>query len=106
MKIYRHGDLLLIKVSEKPKGEFKKSKDNVLLEGEASNHFHRLNSKTAVIEKTIPTKENDWNIGWFNLVETTPLSHEEHETIDLPAGIYKFFCQREYDPAEERRVID
>jgi hypothetical protein len=106
MTIYRHGDLVLVQVSQKPQGDFYKSKDTVLLEGENQNHFHRLQSNNATIEKTTPTKDNKWMLGWFNISETTPLTHEEHKVIELPTGIYKFFSQREHDNQEERRVVD
>lgn len=102
-KVFRHGDVLIEKVSFIPKG-LKKKKDLILLEGEASGHFHVL-SKGDVFEVT-PTKDNNYLLGYFKTEDGTLLTHQEHETIEIPAGIYKFYAQREYDEIEERRVID
>lgn len=102
-KFWRHGDLLVMQVDAIPEGLTKK-KDTVLLEGEASNHFHRLHG--GVVFAETPTKDNNYNLGYFELKESTNLTHEEHDTIVLSPGKYKFFAQREYDEQEERRVID
>lgn len=34
------------------------------------------------------------------------LTHEEHHTIELPKGNYSAYVQREYQPLDERRVLD
>lgn len=36
----------------------------------------------------------------------TKITHEEHDTIILTPGKYETFVQREYDPIQERRVLD
>ena len=99
----RHGDVLVEKVESIPEGLSKK-KDTVLLEGEASGHYHRLHGGTVFAEK--PTQENNYNLGYFNLEEATELTHEEHGTIVFTPGKYKFYSQREYDPIQEHRVVD
>lgn len=38
--------------------------------------------------------------------QPTKITHEEHKTIELPQGIYEAYVQREYDPIEERKVVD
>lgn len=103
LKIYRHGDLLIMPVELIPKGLSPK-KDTVLLEGEASNHFHRLGGGTVFKEE--PRINNNFLLGYFEIPTETPLTHEEHKTIILPPGKYKFMSQREYDPQANRRVID
>lgn len=100
---YRHGDLMVVPVQSIPKGLFLK-KNTELLEGEVTGHVHRLHAgKVWSIE---PTEENNFLLGYFELAETTPLTHEEHETIELPPGKYKFMAQREYDPQEIHQVAD
>lgn len=104
MKAYRHGDLIIIPVDTIPKNLPKKT-DTVLLEGEATGHFHRLNGGTVYTES--PTIENHFSLGYFEVEKDTNLIHEEHSTIVLKPGKYHFYSQREYDPQEsERRVID
>ena len=100
---YRHGDLLITQVDSIPSG-LPKKKDTVLLEGEASGHFHRLHGGLVLEEK--PTQENNYLLGYFELEKDTELTHEEHGTITLTPGKYRFFGQREYDPVQEHRVID
>jgi hypothetical protein len=100
---YRHGDLMIIPVQSIPEGLPIKT-NTELLEGESSGHVHRLSGGT--VYATEPTLDNNFLLGYFKIEEETPLSHEEHETITLPPGQYKFLQQREYDPQENRRVID
>jgi hypothetical protein len=103
MQPIRNGDLLIVQVDSIPKGLTQK-KDTILLEGEATNHFHRLSGGTVFSE--IPTLENNWSLGFFDLETETELTHEEHKTIKLKPGKYHFYSQREYDPQMERRVLD
>ena len=105
MKItaYRHGDLYIMPVDAIPEG-LEKKKNTELLEGESSGHVHRLNGGTVYAE--IPTVQNGFLLGFFEIPTETEVTHEEHKTIILPPGKYKFYSQREYDPQENRRVID
>ena len=105
MKIFRHGDLLLVEVSQLP-NEAKKTERSVLLEGEASNHFHRISGATVYEIPEEPVDANNYTLGYLTVEKEAKLTHEEHNAIEIPAGIYKFLCQREYDPQENRRVRD
>lgn len=100
---YRHGDLMVMPVDSIPPGLTKKT-NTELLEGEVSGHIHRLHGGTVYAE--VPTEANKFLLGYFELETETPLTHEEHKTIMLPPGKYKFLSQREYDPQENRRVVD
>jgi len=103
MKYIRHGDLLIEKIDSIPEGLPLKG-NSILLEGEITNHFHKLKKgKVFTIE---PTRNNNYNLGYFELDSITPLTHEEHKTIELQPGKYKFYQQREWDELEERRVQD
>jgi hypothetical protein len=99
----RHGDLLIIQVDSIPDG-LPKKENTILLEGESTNHFHRLRGGTVYAER--PTRDNNYLLGFFELEKDTELTHEEHKTIVLNPGKYKFLSQREWDELEERRVID
>jgi len=103
MQIYRHGDVFIEKIEALPK-KLKKKGNNVLLVGEVTGHNHRLQG--GVIYEEQPTKENLWLAGYFQIEAPTEVTHEEHKTIILNPGIYKFHHQREYDEQEERVVID
>lgn len=102
-KAYRHGDLFIAPVDSIPEGLPKKN-NTELLEGEISGHVHRLGGGTVYMEQ--PTQVNNFLLGYFEIPVETPLSHEEHKTILLPPGKYKFMAQREYDVLGDRQVID
>jgi hypothetical protein len=102
LKFYRHGDLLIQPVQTPPDGG-KKRNNTVLLAGEVSGHHHRL-SGGAVYD--LPDAAAPFQIGYFTLEDEEKLTHEEHGTIVLPPGAYKFYSQREYDEQADRRVID
>lgn len=101
-KFFRHGDLLIEKVSGNPKGN--KKDNNILLEGEASGHIHVLSRGS--VYAINPTKENNYLMGYFEVEENAQITHQEHAPIELEKGIYKFYRQREYDEIEDRMVID
>jgi len=105
MNIYRHGDLLLVEVETIPE-KLKEKKDGVLLEGEATGHYHRISGAIVKPIPKEPTSENDYLLGYLKVDKQAEITHEEHKTIVLPAGNYKYLAQREYDPQEEHIVID
>jgi len=98
MSILRQGDVLLESVSNLPKG-LKKRKDNILVRGETTGHAHRLNTPTLSVYGTDDEM-------FVNLDKPTELVHEEHKTIQVDKGTWKVVRQREYSPAENRRVAD
>jgi hypothetical protein len=107
INIIRHWDLIL-----HPDGNEQRhtqiKEDNCILDGEITGHHHRL-SGTATVE--IATEEPAISNGyyrWFVKVKEkqAKLTHEEHDTIILQPWRYDAWVQREYDPIEERKVID
>jgi hypothetical protein len=109
MKVYRHGDLLIVPVNKKRKDKVKKSETNCILEGEVTNHHHRADKNASVsIAVLEPTQTTDYYRGVIEVPvrKKTDITHEEHDTITLDPGKYETFVQREYDPIQERRVID
>lgn len=87
---YRHGDLLICKVDSIPKGT-KKRKTNIILDGEATGHAHRLSGGVVLdLDKD--------NKVYLRVADGGKVTHEEHNTIALPAGDYVVTRQREYDP--------
>jgi len=121
MKMYRHGDVLLIKVDKLPENiKFVEKTNNVILEGEVTGHAHKLegNAKILEIAQEIANKANiRWAINGEDVEEKgiigyavvdgkTDLVHEEHNTITLPTGIYQIRRQREYDEKAIRFVQD
>lgn len=74
----------------------------ILALGEATGHHHALE-----------TKESDpadwWKLNDEQFVSVSAaarVTHQEHATIELPAGNYRVTRQREYFPQEIRSVAD
>lgn len=102
--IVRQGDVLLMKVDKLPKDIKTKKTDNnrtVLAYGEVTGHAHAIYTKTVRLYKG----ENPFE-QFLAVVKDSELRHEEHDTINLPAGFYKVIQQREYQPEEIRAVRD
>lgn len=93
--MYRHGDLLIVRCGRK--NGLKTVKDNIVEEGEATGHYHRIQGDggTVLIDEQEKTKYIE--IQGDELVEIT---HEEHEAITIPPGFYRVVRQREYNPYE------
>jgi len=96
--VIRHGDVKIEQVETIPKS--KKINKIVLAEGEVTGHFHVLQGELAFAEQ-----DND---KYFEVLsESAKLSHEEHDTLQIPKGKYKYLIQREVDLAGEiRQVMD
>lgn len=97
-KWIRHGDVILEKVS-KVKGQQKEIKECILAEGEVTGHFHRL--KGQILESTHQEQR------FVEVKNTAELSHEEHDTLEIPEGKYQVMIQREVDLlGEQKQVMD
>lgn len=100
----RQGDVLLQRVAEPesvrratdPEG---RPLAGLLVEGERTGHAHRL-----------PARVYDTDDGdrVLFLERPTPLTHEEHEALEVPAGWWRPVQQREYLPRGTRRraIVD
>lgn len=106
MIVLRHGDLLLRSDEDIviPKGS-KSLKTDVLAEGEATGHTHRLRGNAQILE----FKTEDGTVEKFvDAKQEAELVHEEHNTIQIPKGVYKVIQEREFDVIDEmaREVYD
>jgi hypothetical protein len=97
-KLIRQGDVILKRIDKIPE---KASLTNnfVLAEGEATGHKHLLSGKAVTVLETIDRK-------FINAGTTAILMHEEHKQVMIPKGLYEVKVQREYDPVQERKVMD
>jgi len=98
---YRHGDLMLEKLEALPKSIQKKLPHTILAHGEITGHTHRIAEVHVANVYQTPT----------DLVlevhgEFASLVHDEHDTIQVPRGIYRVWRQREYSPEEIRIIRD
>lgn len=88
-KMYRQGDVLLIKQEDTGLVDGQTAETDVLLEGSITGHHHRIKNGK------IYFKQNR-SIFAYILAETDcKLTHEEHNTIEIPEGVYEARRQRE-----------
>jgi hypothetical protein len=105
MLIIRHGDVGLHKVN-KTEGEIIKHDGEFHVEyGEVTGHIHRLKVKN---KEDLEIRKDAQGSFYFHIKGPATLSHEEHKTIEVPAGIYKKVIERERDwfSLANRKVID
>ncbi len=106
-KMYRHGDVLLIKIDKLPYKMLKKKEGNIILEGEVTGHAHRLKGNARLWEVAEAISNNtEGIIGYAEVEKGTSIIHEEHKEIQLPKGYYEIRRQREYDENYIRFVQD
>ena len=98
VKMYRQGDILLKKIETIPKGA-RPSKSDVILKGEATGHAHKIVNGTIFTGYRTGEMYVEADVG-------AALIHEEHNTIELEAGLYEVIRQREYDPKSQSRFVE
>ena len=104
-KIYRQGDVLIQKIAEIPKTAKPEKVDSriILAYGEATGHHHSIKAT----KKTGFFKAPGDPASYLEIAEALALlEHQEHDTIQLPAGKYRVTIQQEYSPEEIRNVRD
>jgi len=120
---YRQGDVLLIKVPQIPK-HAKPIKSNIIIEGEASGHAHRIKNGTILItenkfndisslvdKEIIPESlgkklQSESTIMWIKASKDAKLVHEEHGMIEIEVAFYIVSRQREGSEDDKRLVMD
>jgi hypothetical protein len=98
--VYRQGDVLLRKIETLPENLVPVSCDGriVLAYGEVTGHAHAISTQFA----TLLTLQGE---RYLEVKPGCKLVHEEHATIELPAGYYKVVQQREYVPQSVPRDV-
>lgn len=106
-QVLRQGDVALIAIDEIPKDaklEPSKGRKLILALGEATGHHHRF--------EFLDTSHNvklyvaAGGARYVHVTAAAELLHEEHSTVEVPAGKYLLPRQVEYTPAELRQVQD
>jgi len=99
-KLFRHGDLLIRKVSSIPKTAILAS-TNIIAEGEKTGHNHELKGSHQVFETL------DKQL-YFEAKQDVILKHPDHNTLEIPKGHYIVEHQRRYNPFEDiqEEVVD
>ncbi|HLY31218.1 MAG TPA: hypothetical protein VKQ36_09315 [Ktedonobacterales bacterium] len=98
--LWRQGDVLIETTTEIPVQARKRPGPPILAYGEVTGHSHRIEESAKV---TV------WELGdslYIKITSATRVIHDEHGPITLPAGIYRVWRQREYDPQDTRFIRD
>jgi hypothetical protein len=96
--VFRQGDVLLTP-TEYLRGT--KLPNLTLAEGELTGHAHRITQGDAELY------QNDEILYLKVLSPSALLTHEEHQSIEIPRGDWQVRIQREYTPVKQwRKVID
>ena len=100
--MYRHGDVMLAPADAIPEAATPRP-GVTLARGEATGHSHRF-----AVDAPGDVELFDYaGVGYARVnCDAARLVHDEHATITVPRGIFRFWMQREYSPAEIRRIID
>jgi hypothetical protein len=104
--MYRQGDVLIIPVASIPKSVEPVARENgrvVLAHGEATGHAHAIRDQRAALFRDPELMAVFMHVGGDSAVA---LEHDEHDTIEIPAGDYRVIRQREYSPEAIRNVAD
>src|ERR1051326_3678595 len=98
--VWRQGDVFVVAIPAMPKGR-RETHTLVLAKGEVTGHSHCIAESD---------RANACMVDGKLVLEVTgpsaTLTHDEHAPITLPQGTYEIRIQREYAPAEIRRVVD
>jgi hypothetical protein len=97
MIMHRQGDVLFVKVADLPKALVERT-DDVLVEGEATGHAHRLSEG-----RLWQTHEGQL---YVHAVAGSKIVHEEHASLVLEPGYWQVIRQREYNQEAVRWVRD
>jgi hypothetical protein len=96
-KMFRQGDVLLVKIDERDLPMDLKEKDMVLAYGEVTGHKHQFLEEP---EQIVEVLENEGKQYVKVKSDKAVLRHEEHAPVSVPKGDYKVILQREYDPIQ------
>ena len=105
--MYRQGDILIFPANELPDNLVKVQRTKrgiVLAEGEATGHAHCILNRDVELFRQA---DMDEMADRFLRVESeAQLVHDEHDTLTIPAGLWRVRHQREYAPQAPVYVAD
>lgn len=108
--IIRQGDILLVRVGDAEQAD---TAPLVVGHGEVTGHKHVIESATAVTGDALAwdlfARTGEWQAEGDPLVsvpQETRITHQEHDALTIPAGMWRIVRQREYAPERDRFVAD
>jgi hypothetical protein len=104
MEVRQQGDVVFVRVESIPEAARRDEEFNGIVQyGEATGHKHKLSGKEFDMFKFFEEGRR-----YLSVKSPTNLSHEEHNTIEIPPGNYEIRIVRELDwfSDMERPVVD
>ena len=102
-KMYRQGDVLIMRVNSIPDGAVKRARENgmvVLAHGEVTGHAH------AIADEQVDLLDGS-GVTYLEVRRAVAmLDHEEHGRIEISRGKYIVRRQRQYTPSAIFNVAD
>lgn len=104
LETYRQGDVMLIRVAKAPKTAKKQAvKDRIVLAyGEVTGHAHAIHD----LDQAELLVEEKNKTSYVSAKGKLFLTHEEHDAIEIPKGVYEVRRQREFAPEANHFVHD
>lgn len=104
--IAAQGDILIQQIAELPRGATPVHPENgrlVVAHGEATGHHHSFGADGAI---TLFRDDGAGSALFAEVLTPASLEHQEHSTIVLPPGKFRFVRQRTMQSGAIRRVQD
>lgn len=108
----RNGDWNLIEISEQEFNQFKKTgtqhNSNVFAEGEATNHFHAVQTKSKTDFEIVKLPSGEYVMHIKNDAVITHPEHSLKTDLKVKKGYYKLYKGREKDwfSLATRKIVD
>ena len=100
--LIQQGDVLFLQVNNLPVGGEKKETD-VIVEGEFTGHAHRIDRRADQLSAFLYLVAGTL---YLKNLEMCRVVHEEHNTVELPPGVWQIGRVREYDHfGEEAKMV-
>ncbi len=100
--MYRQGDVLLEEELLLP-DRVRLLPHKIVARGELTGHAHRFEVK---LDKDVELYQDSTGNLWIRVNRPSPLVHEEHSTLWIEPGTYRYLPQREYWPMDNIQVAD
>lgn len=102
--LWRQGDVFIRAIGHLPdQARTTPLAHGVLVHGEVTGHSHRIENLEHATLFAGPTPTEMYIEVSGNVAR---IIHEEHGPLELPAGFYRVWRQREYSPEAIRIVVD
>lgn len=109
--MYRQGDVLLVPVTDPPKArdlayqKRRKGQGIILAAGEATGHHHRVRERGARVYRGTEITNTSGKRFLFVGKNGATITHEEHDPVAVPQGVFEVVQQREYEPVIRDEVV-